>query len=87
VGLPEDCPVGVIETHDDCLTAAIEKKISHREAKRAAFPESSKNSFKVPKAVNGYRVINGPRRALPMNAVIDVATPVIVRTPLGISST
>src|SRR6476646_2660008 len=29
----------------------------------------------------------GPRRARPMNAVIDVATPVIVLTPLGISST
>jgi hypothetical protein len=28
----------------------------------------------------------GPDCARPMNAVIDVATPVIVRTPLGISS-
>jgi hypothetical protein len=27
----------------------------------------------------------GPRWARPMNAVIEVATPVIVRTPLGIS--
>jgi hypothetical protein len=28
----------------------------------------------------------GPRGAQPMNSAIDVATPVIVRTPLGISS-
>src|SRR5262245_58502597 len=28
----------------------------------------------------------GPRAARPMKAVIDVATPVIVRTPLGTSS-
>jgi hypothetical protein len=28
----------------------------------------------------------GPRGARPTNAQIDVATPVIVRTPLGISS-
>jgi hypothetical protein len=35
--------------------------------------------------VTGWLV--GPRKALPMKAVIDVATPVIVRTPLGISST
>ncbi len=28
----------------------------------------------------------GPLTALPMKAVIDVATPVIVRTPLGTSS-
>jgi len=32
-------------------------------------------------------VFVGPRSARPMNAVIEVATPVIVRTPLGISST
>src|SRR6266481_6294385 len=29
---------------------------------------------------------SGPRKARPTNAVIEVATPVIVRTPLGISS-
>jgi hypothetical protein len=29
----------------------------------------------------------GPRRARPMNAVIEVATPVMVCTPLGTSST
>ena len=29
----------------------------------------------------------GPRSARPTNAVTDVATPVIGRTPLGISST
>jgi hypothetical protein len=27
----------------------------------------------------------GPRKARPVKAVIDVATPVMVRTPLGIS--
>jgi hypothetical protein len=32
-------------------------------------------------------VFTGPRRARPTNAVIDVATPMIVRTPLGTSST
>ena len=32
-------------------------------------------------------VDTGPRRARPTNAVIDVATPVIVRAPLGTSST
>ena len=31
--------------------------------------------------------LTGPRKVRPMNAVTDVATPVIVRTPLGISST
>jgi hypothetical protein len=29
----------------------------------------------------------GPFTARPMNAVMEVATPVMVRTPLGISST
>src|SRR5262249_38246665 len=31
--------------------------------------------------------LTGPRWARPMNAVIEVATPVMVRTPLGISTT
>jgi hypothetical protein len=30
--------------------------------------------------------LTGPLRARPTNAVVDVLTPVMVRTPLGISS-
>ena len=42
---------------------------------------------KSPKLVNVTAWSTGPRTALPRKAVIDVATPVIVRTPLGSSST
>jgi hypothetical protein len=35
----------------------------------------------------GVGELTTPLAVRPMNAVIEVATPVIVRTPLGISST
>jgi hypothetical protein len=41
---------------------------------------------KSPKLLMVAGSFTRPRSARPMNAVIDVATPVIVRTPLGISS-
>src|SRR5215813_99194 len=41
---------------------------------------------KSPKFVISTGSLMGPMRARPTNAAIDVATPVIVRTPLGISS-
>jgi len=39
-----------------------------------------------PKLVISVGVSTGPFGARPTNAVVDVETPVIVRTPLGISS-
>src|SRR2546425_13229793 len=45
------------------------------------------NSFsKSPKLLIVAAPFVDPRRARPMNAVIEVATAVMVRTPLGISS-
>jgi hypothetical protein len=51
---------------------------------RARPPKTRSKSAKLVMVTARF---TGPREALPMNAVIDVATPVMVRTPLGISST
>jgi hypothetical protein len=41
---------------------------------------------KSPKLLRVIGSLTGPRRARPRNALTDVATPVMARTPLGISS-
>jgi hypothetical protein len=52
-----------------------------------SFHRPPKMRSKSPNPLMVTGLFTGPFRARPMKAVMEVATPVIVRTPLGISST
>ena len=71
--------------HRERGTAAVAEEVAHRVPETAQQPQAAEGPLKVAEARQGIGSSTGPLLAWPMNAVMDVATPVIVRLPLGIS--
>ena len=58
---------------------------SDRIIKNGVAPQAPERALEVAEPGDRHRLVDGAPLACPMNAVMDVATPVIVRLPLGIS--
>ena len=76
----------VVDAADQRVAPAVQEVLLHGVAHQALGPQAAVDALELGEALDEPRPVVGPRRARPMNAVIDVATPVIVRTPLGTSS-
>ena len=76
----------LVETHDDRLAALVLEEVANGKAHRALLPEPAEVRWKSAKSVMVMGSRQARARPLPTNAVMEVATPVIVRTPLLSSS-
>ena len=81
------CGVAVNGARDQRVRAAVQKEVVHRVAERAVDGEAAKVALELREAGDEQRLSVGPVTVRPTKAVIEVATPVRVRTPEGISST
>ena len=73
-------------THPSPALALQAVVVAHSGAALVRVLTAPKVRSKSPNPLTIVASSSGPRGARPMNAAIDVATPVMVRTPLGISS-
>ncbi len=75
------------DADDVGVGAAIVEELLDAVAEQRAAIETAIGPLEIGEARDAQRTIDrSGARAQPMNSAIDVATPVIVRTPLGISS-
>ena len=78
--------VAAKQANDDCLPAAIQEKISDGIAQGIINMQASEDALKISEIEDFSGFILRTASALPIKAVMEVETPVMVRTPLGISS-
>ena len=76
----------LVDADDDRRRAAVAEEVLDGVAEAALEPEPAEDPLELGEGVIAIASSTGPRSARPTNAVIDVATPVIGRTPLGTSS-
>ncbi len=75
----------VHDADHECVAAPVEEEVPHGVAEAVVPRQPAERPLEVAESEDRHRVVDGPRGAVPRNAVIDVATPVIGRLPLGIS--
>ena len=56
---------GMVETDDDRLPPAVQIEVSNGETQTAAPPQAAEDPFKIPKAVDGDRLVGRPSEGSP----------------------